>query len=336
MWNQDKTMKKLMKKLLKIVLPILFGVLILVWVYRDFDFARAAQVAMHEMNWSWMILSLVFGIFSHVFRGWRWKLTLAPLDAHPRTRNCVNAIFMAYAANLVLPRVGEISRCGVLARYDGVPFAKSLGTVVTERLIDSLCVGMITIAALVVQMSVFDRFFEETGTDFGSLAGLFTSVHFYIILACIIGILVLLFFILRALSFYQKIKGIINNVWEGIISLRRVRNIPLFMGYTVLIWFCYFMQFYITFYCFGFTAGLGVLAGLVLFVAGSIAVVVPTPNGAGPWHFAIISMMGLYGVELSQAGIFALIVHGVQTFLVILLGIYAMLALPIINKKKIL
>lgn len=110
------------------------------------------------MNWWWMLVSLIFGVFSHVFRGWRWKQTLAPLGAYPKTGNCVNAIFISYAANLVLPRVGEVSRCGVLSKYDGVSFSKSLGTVVTERLIDSLCVILITAVTFMLQLPVFKRF----------------------------------------------------------------------------------------------------------------------------------------------------------------------------------
>lgn len=326
-------MKKLVKNTFKIILPLLLGVCILIWLYRDFDFSKAGKVLFHEMNWWWLLLSLVFGVFSHILRGWRWKLALAPLDAYPKTTNCVNSIFFSYFTNLLLPRVGEISRCGVLSKYDAVPFSKSLGTVVTERLIDSFCVGIITIVALLSQMSVFEKFFDETGTNFTSLLSIFTSMQFYIILMCTIGVGVLFYYLLRALSFFEKVKGIALNVWEGIISLKKVKNKFLFAFYTFLIWLFYFLQFYLTFYCFGFSAHLGIMAGLVLFVGGSIAVVVPTPNGAGPWHFAIISMMMLYGVDATDAGIFALIVHGIQTFLVILLGIYATIALPIINKK---
>jgi uncharacterized membrane protein YbhN (UPF0104 family) len=97
------------------------------------------------------------------------------------------------------------------------------------------------------------------------------------------------------------------------------------------------MQFYLCFFCFGFSSDLSVLAGLLLFVAGSIAVVVPTPNGAGPWHFAIISIMMLYGVAQTDASVFALIVHSTQTLLVAVLGIYALVMLQIsktINKKN--
>nr|WP_320057631.1 lysylphosphatidylglycerol synthase transmembrane domain-containing protein [uncultured Bacteroides sp.] len=327
-------MKKLIKKALKLVLPLVLGGFILFWVYRDFDFTKAGDVLVSGLNWWWMLLSLAFGVFSHVFRGWRWKQTLAPLGAFPKTSNCVNAIFISYAANLILPRVGEVSRCGVLSKYDGVSFSKSLGTVVTERLIDSLCVLLITAVTLMLQINIFNRFFEETGTDINSIGELFTSVQLYIVLFCLVGVGVLLYYLMRTLSFFEKVKGIALNVWEGILSLKGVKNIPLFILYTVLIWFCYFMQFYITFYCFSFTSDLGVLAGLVMFVGGSFAVIVPTPNGAGPWHFAVISMMMLYGVNATDAGIFALLVHSIQTFLVVLLGVYGLAALPFINKKQ--
>lgn len=327
-------MKKLLKNIIRTVLPLLLGGFILYWVYRDFDFSKVGEVLRHGINWWWMVLSLVFGVFSHIFRGWRWKLTLEPLGEYPKTSNSVYAIFISYAANLVLPRLGEISRCGVLAKYDGVSFTKSLGTVVTERLIDTLCVGLITLFAFVLQFHVFQRFFNQTGTDFSSFTDLFTSARFYIILLCIIGVLVLIYYMLRKFSVFEKIRGAGKNIWEGIISLKSVKKKPLFIFYTILIWLFYFLQFYVTIFCFPFTHNLGILAALVLFVCGSIAVVVPTPNGAGPWHFAVISMMVLYGVGETEAGIFALIVHGIQTFLVVLLGIYGLAVLPFTNKKK--
>ena len=327
-------MKKIIKKAFKVVLPLALGGFILLWVYKDFDFSRVGEVLEHGMNYWWMLLTLVFGVFSHVLRGWRWKQTLAPLGAYPKTSDCVNAIFVSYAANLVVPRIGEISRCGILSKYDNVSFSKSLGTVVTERLIDTLCVALITGLTLVLQMKVFKSFFAETGTDLGSVTHLFTTASFYIILLCAVGVIILLYYLLRTLSFFEKVKGVALNVWEGILSLKNVKNKPLFVLYTFLIWLFYFLQFYLSFYCFGFSSNLGIEAGLVMFVVGSIAVVVPTPNGAGRWHFAVISMMMLYGVSKTDAGIFALLVHGIQTFLIILLGIYGVTALSFTNKKQ--
>jgi hypothetical protein len=235
---------------------------------------------------------------------------------------------------LVVPRIGEVSRCGVLAKYDNVSFAKSLGTVVTERLVDTLTIFLITGITVLLQMPVFVTFLENTGTKIPSFAYLLTSVWFYIVLFCFIGVVVLLYYLRKTLFFYERVKGFVLNIWEGIMSLKGVRNIPLFIFYTLAIWACYFFHFYFTFYCFAFTAHLGILAALVMFVGGTFAVIVPTPNGAGPWHFAIMEMMMLYGVNVTDAGIFALIVHGIQTFLVVLLGVYGLAALPFTNRQR--
>ncbi len=327
-------MNKLIKKTLKILLPLALSGFILYWVYRDFDFSRVKEVLLSRMNWGWMLFSLLFGVMSHVFRGWRWKQTLEPLGAYPKTGDCVDAIFVSYATNLVIPRLGEVSRCGILSRYDNVSFSKSLGTVVTERLVDTVCMLIITGVTFLVQMPVFMTFFDQTGTKIPTLMHLFTSVWFYIVLFCIIGVAILLYYLMRALSFFERVRGIVLNVWSGVTSLRNVKNVPLFILYTVLIWTCYFLHFYITFFCFSFTSHLSFLAALVMFVGGTFAVIVPTPNGAGPWHFAVITMMMLYGVDPTDAGIFALIVHGIQTLLVVILGFWGWLHLSWVNRVK--
>ena len=326
--------KKIFKKVLQVVFPLLLGAFILFWVYRDFSFQRVWEVLTGGMNYGWILVSLVFGVFANLFRGWRWKLALEPLGESPKAANCVYAIFISYASNLVIPRVGEVTRCGVLSKYDGVSFSKSLGTVVSERMIDTLCVGLITGLTLLLQMPVFANFFAETGTNVDRYAEVLTSAHFYLIVVCVLAALVLVFFLVRNIALFAKVKGILQNVWQGIVALKDIKQIPLYIIYTVGIWVCYFLEFYLAFYAFGFSAHLGVSAGLVMFVVGTLAVIVPTPNGAGPWHFAVMTMMVLYGVGKEDAGIFALLVHGIQTFLLILLGIYGLSALPFTNKTK--
>ena len=123
------------------------------------------------------------------------------------------------------------------------------------------------------------------------------------------------------------------GVWQGIISLKDVKSVPLFIFYSVAIWVSYFLHYYLTFFCFDFTAGLGLTCALVTFVVGSIAVIVPTPNGAGPWHFAVKTMLILYGVADTQALYFVLIVHTIQTLLVILLGIWAWIHLSFFHRS---
>ena len=318
-------MNKRLKKSLKALLPIVLVVFVLYFVYRDYDFSRLGEVLAHQVAWDWMALSLLFGVLSHVFRGLRWKQTLQPLGEHPKSANCINAIFVSYAANLIIPRMGELTRCGVLYKTDGVNFSKALGTVVTERIIDGVCILLITAFTFLLQMSVFMRFFSETGTKIPSFAHLVASPWFYVSLFCVIGVCVLLYYIIKVFGLPRKVRALLLGIWKGILSVRQVDNPPLFVGYTILIWLSYLLHFYFTFFCFDFSADLGLLAGLVMFVGGTFAVIVPTPNGAGPWHFAVITMMMLYGVSNADAATFALIVHAIQTLLVIILGIWGWL-----------
>ena len=215
----------------------------------------------------------------------------------------------------------------MLNRYDGVSFPKALGTVVTERAIDSLLVMGITALVLLLEMSTFGMFFRKTGTNLQSILGGFSWAGYLVVAICGLAILILLHFLLHKLSIYDKVRATLTGIWQGVISLKDVRNIPLFVFFTLAIWVSYFLHYYLTFFCFDFTADLGLGCALVTFIVGSIAVIVPTPNGAGPWHFAVKTMLILYGVADEKALYFVLIVHTVQTMLVILLGIYAWLAL---------
>ena len=308
-------------------MPLVLGGAILYWMYRGEDWQQIRHVMTDEMDWTWMLLSFPFGILAQMFRGWRWRQTLEPVGERPRTSVSIHSVFLSYAASLVIPRVGEFTRCGVLKRYDGVSFPKALGTVVTERAIDSLLVMGITAIVLLLEMSTFGMFFRKTGTNLESILHRFSWAGYFVATVSVVAILILLHFLLRKLSIYNKVKMTFKGIWEGVISLKDVRNIPLFACFTLGIWLSYFLHYYLTFFCFDFTADLGLGCALVTFIVGSIAVIVPTPNGAGPWHFAVKTMLILYVVADEHALYFVLIVHTVQTMLVILLGIYAWLAL---------
>ena len=318
----------------KILLPLLFGGVILYWMYRDFDFRSVDDILLHGMDWTWMLLSFPFGILAQMFRGWRWRQTLEPIGERPRTATAVHAVFLSYAASLVVPRIGEFTRCGVLKRYDDVSFPKALGTVVTERAIDMLLMAAVCMLTLFMQMRVFSTFFNKTGTSMDSILGKFSTTGYIVTAACAVAALLLLHILLKKLSIYNKVKDTVGGIWQGVMSLKGVKNAPLFIIYTLAIWVCYFLHYYLTFFCFDFTAHLGLQCALVTFVVGSIAVIVPTPNGAGPWHFAVKTMLTLYGVADNNALYFVLIVHAVQTLLVIALGIYAWAALAFTGKKS--
>ncbi len=318
-------------RIVKVLMPLVLGGAILYWMYRDFDFKSIEHVILYEMDWTWMLLSFPFGILAQALRGWRWRQALEPLGENVRQKVTVNSVFLSYAVSLLIPRVGEVTRCAVLKRWDGVSFPKALGTVVTERVIDSLLVLLVTVTTLLFEMSIFGTFFEKTGTTLDAIVAGFSWAGWLVTAICGVAVVVLAVVLFKNLSIYNKVKTTIQAVWEGVASLRHVRNVPLYVAMTIGIWLCYFLHYYLTFFCFDFTAHLGLGCALVTFVVGSIAVIVPTPNGAGPWHFAVKTMLILYGVADNQALYFVLIVHTVQTMLVVLIGIYAWMRLSFVR-----
>ena len=311
----------------------MLGGLILFWMYRGFDFDNLEHVLLHDMNWTWMLLSFPFGILAQMFRGWRWNQTLEPIGEKVRTSTAINSIFLSYAVSLIVPRIGEFARCGVLKRYDGVSFPKALGTVVMERAIDSVLVMLIALLTFVFQFKIFNIFFNRTGTNIETILSGFSATGYIVTAVCGIAVCILGWYIMRRFAIYNKVKTTVRGIWPGIMSIRNVKNPLLFIALTLGIWASYFLHYYLTFFCFESTAHLGMACALVTFIVGSIAVIVPTPNGAGPWHFAVKTMLILYGVGDIDALNFVLIVHSVQTLLVVALGVYAWAALSFTNKK---
>lgn len=321
------TCNKTLKKAINIALPFVLGGGILWWMYRNTDFQEIENTVLYKMDWGWMLFSLVFGVTAQLFRGIRWRQTLEPIGEKPRLADCIHAVFISYASSLVIPRSGEFARCAILAKYDNTSFTKALGTVVTERAIDSLFILLITAIVFCSQLSIFNTFFDHTGTNLENILMGFTTTGYIVTGICLVITLAFLWLILKKFTFMTKLKAVFSNIKEGILSLRGVQNKWLFSFYTLAIWASYFLHYWITFKCFDFTAELGFTAAIVSFIVGSISVIVPTPNGAGPWHFAVKTILVLYGIANVNAEAFALIVHTIQTALVPVLGIFSLIML---------
>ena len=303
-------------------------------MYRDFDFQSVKGVLLNEMNWWWMLASFPFCVIAQMFRGWRWKQTLEPLEEHARTAHCFYAVFISYAASLVIPRIGEFTRCGILARKDGVSFAKALGTVVTERAVDTLVLLVIIMCIVLIHLPVVLSFFSTTGTKLDALTeflGQFSATGYIVTAICGIALITSLYLVLKRLEFYGRIKATLKGLKDGVLSVKEVENLPLYIIYSVGIWVAYFLHFYLTFFCFEETSGLSLSCALVSFAVGCMAVLVPTPNGAGSWHFAVKTVLIIYGIAAPAALFFVLIVHAIQTMMVILLGIYGWMRLSTTN-----
>lgn len=321
-------MKKTLQTILRIGLPIVFGGAILWWMYRGFQWEEISAALSVDMRWGWMLLSFPFGIIPQVFRGLRWRQMLEPMEERPRRRSCVNAIFLSYASSLVVPRVGELLRCGYLARYDGTRMSRALGTVVTERVVDILLVLLLTAFTVLWQVPVFVHFMSRTGLSVQGVVAGFSFTGWLVTGLSGLVVLLMVWYILRRLHVLDRGREAVRGLLDGLMSIRRVRNKTLFWLYSVGIWVSYYLHFYLTFYCFSYTEHLGPTVALVAFVVGTFAVIVPTPNGAGPWHFAVKTVLMLYGVDSANGAMFVLIVHSLQTLLVAVLGLVGLIGSP--------
>ena len=174
------------------------------WMYHGLDWSSLLVTLRHDMRWEWMVVSLPFGITAQWFRALRWHQALKPLGCEPRMSTATNAIFLSYATSLAVPRVGEVLRCGVLSRYDRVPFSRSFGTVVTERVVDMLMVLLLSAVVFVMEIPVFLSFFRETGMSMDSLFSRFTGTGYVVTLISIVFIVLMAVYLLHRLNWFAK------------------------------------------------------------------------------------------------------------------------------------
>ena len=241
-------------------------------------------------------------------------------------------------ANLAIPRLGEVTRCALISRYEKQDFSKVLGTVVSERLLDLILVAILTVVAFATQANVFGDFVAQHPEIKDNLAKIFSPTT--IIILAVVGIAGLCLLIVIAkgkldrFKFCQKISKFIKDFWTGILCLKNVNHKAGVIFHSFLIWTLYFLMLYFCFFAFEELSGLNVLAALMLFVAGSFGMIVPSPNGMGSYHFMIIQTLIIYGIPSETGASFALVAHGLQTLLVIVFGLFATILIPVVNKDK--
>jgi glycosyltransferase 2 family protein len=328
---------KKLKNIIKIIVFTSVGLFLFWLVYRDFDFADLLS-RLSQLNYEWFILMAAIGLISHISRTMRWQMLLESNGEKPRFINTFLAVINGYFANIAVPRLGEVTRCAVVSKYEKIPFPKVLGTMVSERLVDVIVLILYTIVAFVVGSSQL-KAFVKNNPDLGKNLDFLLSwpILFGILLCAILGIVVLVLIARGKFNKYKlfaKIASFINSFWEGIISLKKVKKPFVFILHSLFIWAMYFLMLYVCFFAFDSMSNLGLSAALVLFVAGSFGMVAPAPNGIGAYHFMIIQTLLIYGISKQDAASFALIVHGLQTVLLIILGVLSFVLIPIVNKTK--
>lgn len=330
-------MKKKVINLLKYVLVLGIAGLLLWFALKGQDINMVKDQIRHA-NFNWIILSLLIGLVSHVSRSLRWKMLIKPLGYNPRFINIFFAVFIGYFANLAVPRLGEVSKCGVLKKYEKIPINKLLGTMIVERAIDLLSLAICVAILIAFEFGRLSEFFKTRILE-GELLSKFENNGLLITLALtglvlIIGLFIILYKKFKHIKFFVKIRDLVMGMWEGIKSVKNVQNIPLFIFHSVFIWVLYFLMTYVALFSIEGTYDLDPIAGFATFVFGSFGMAAPVQGGIGAYHWLVIETLQYFDVAKSSAKSFAILMHGSQTFMIIIFGFISLILLPFINKSK--
>jgi glycosyltransferase 2 family protein len=328
-------LKKVVLKVIKFLVFLAIGGFIFWLIYKDQDIERIKQVLKNDVKYFWIGVSLVIGLLSHISRTVRWGLMIKPVSHKPRFINTFLSVMVGYLMNMAFPRMGEISRCGVLARHEKISFTKLLGTVVAERAVDMVSLLVLLLIVVVSQFAQVLRFVRQNPEIEAKVIALFTSPFLIIALA---GLVIAAFVFRKAMKHtlvWRKATGVLLNLKEGFMSIKSIDQKGWFIFHSIAIWVLYYLMLYSVFFAFDFTSNLGPVAALTTFVLASFGMVAPVQGGIGAWHFMAIESLALYGVATENAVIFAFVAHASMTVMIILLGIISLLILPFINRRSI-
>lgn len=325
--------KTILRTFVKIFLPLAFGCLLLWYLYSKMDIGEIWEVIRSGVRYDVILFSLLFGLGANIMRGLRWGLLIRSLGDQVKTSNVIYAVLGNYAVNLVLPRVGEVWRCAMITKYDKISFTRLLGTLLIDRVSDTIMVGSITLLIFIFNFDFFRSFFAKNPALLEGFESMIDSIWIYAAVVIFIAGIWFVFTYMSNFTLVKKAKSMLLNVWAGMKSVWVMKRKMLFVLETLLIWGGYFCYFYITFYAFDFTRDLGIGVGLIAFTMSSIGVAVPVQGGIGPWHFMVIATLVCFGVNENDAAAFALVVHTVQTVWIGLVGLFGVVALPLTNKE---
>ncbi len=313
-------MNKNIKTGIQTIVFLTIGIVLFYYAIGDASIGEEIQKA----NWFWIGVSLVCGVLSHLARALRWNLLLEPMGYKASSWASFHAVILGYLVNLVLPRVGEITRPAVLSKIEGIPFNKLVGTVVVERVVDLLITLLIAISIFFIQFSIIQEFVTDLFADSGQ-----NQFIWYVIA----GILLLLstYLVYRKRKwFYQlpiinKFQSFIEGLLDGMKTVFSLNRKGLFIFYSLFIWLMYFFMPFFIFYALEGTSHLGVSAGLTVLLFGTAAMIIPIPGGVGTFEYLVPAALALYGIANNIATSYAIITHAIQFLVIIGVGAFSII-----------
>lgn len=278
-----------------------------------------------DADYTWIALGVSMGVLSHVSRAYRWLYMAEPLGYKPKFANSFMAVYSAYLINFTIPRAGEIARASILTNYEGVPFEKGFGTIVAERIADTIMLLLIIILALFLEFEFIYNFFAD---KFNPL-----SLVLFGLGLVIVGLIVFLFIKKSTSKFALKVKEFMSGLIDGALSIFKMKRKWAFIFHTLFIWTMYVFMFYVTTFALPELHHISFAAALIGFILASFSIAA-TNGGIGSFPEAVVIAFLLFNMPEDPSRAFGWIMWSTQTFVIIVLGGLSLIYLPIYNRKK--
>lgn len=273
----------------------------------------------------WIILGAILGVLSHMSRAYRWLFMASPLGYQPKFANSLMSVYAAYLINFTIPRAGEIARASILTNYEKVPFDKGFGTIVAERVADTIMLLLLVVIAFFIEFEFVYKFFADKFNPTLLVSGVFGML--------VIGLFVILFIRRSSSQVAHKIKNFIGGLIEGGLSIFKMKKKWLFIAHTLFIWAMYVLMFYVTTFAFPELYDISLAAVLVGFILASFSIAA-TNGGIGSFPEAIVIAFLLFNMSEDPSRAFGWIMWSTQTLVIIIFGGLSLIYLPIYNRKK--
>ena len=332
-------MKKNTKSIIQFLVLLSVGIL-LAWLSIKSVWAEKDKIieSFQTANYVWVFIAILISLLSHYLRAFRWNYLLKPLGHQVKPFNALGAVLVGYFANYGIPRMGEITRCTLVTKYDKVPFEIALGTVITERIVDTLLLLVIFVLTLFAQFSQLTSLSSQYLINplMAKLHGV--SEHplkLVVLIFVIVLVSVFLFLIRKKISnlLNSKLGSIIKGFGKGLSSIKDIDKKFQFIALSIAIWLCYFYSLYVCFFAFTGTSHLGHSECLVLMLFGTFGVIF-SPGGLGAYPAIVTSLLLFYGIDKIPAFAFPWMAWTSQFVLIVVLGVLSLILLPLLNKEK--
>lgn len=322
-------MFKRFSSLFKLLISIGLAAFLLFLVFRNVEWAEFWERA-RRVNYWWVVLSILLSFVAYAARAYRWNILLRPLGYDLKTSRTTLAVLVGYLANLAIPRMGEITRCGVLQRNDNVPLSAGLGSVVSERIIDMITLLFLILVSLTLESDRLISFLNSAYQDL-EIPG---YVVWIIVGAGAVGFTGFVVVLKVQKKLRGKFGDFLRNFMEGLLSLRRIKSPAGFVLSTIIIWVVYYLMSYLIVFSLPETSHLGLGAGFMLLITGGIAIALPVQSGFGTYHGMIAGMLLLYSIDETTGIFLATLLHTSQIFTIALFGTIALIFSVLIRRKK--